>query len=153
MENQPLDKKEIMKAMIFAILIAFLGIGILGWQYHRLEKRQLPLIKEKIEKQKEEIERSRAQDILDKFMLARIEKNEAQATLYLTERAMEEKLNREFTLINELESYKILKGEKLAENRYQFLVRTYRKDGDFVEAIILIKILDEYYVDSIRLAG
>ncbi len=149
-----LDKKGILKAMSLAILIAFLGIGILGWQYHRLEKKRIPLIEEEINRQKEQMEQKTAENVLDKFMSARIEKNEAQATHCLTEGAMEQKNRGQFTLINKFESYEALKTEKLTENKYRFVIKIYEEEmGDFVEIIILTKILDKYYIDSVEMAG
>lgn len=150
-----LDKKGILKVMTFAILIALLGIGILGWQYRQLEKKRLPELEEKIEEQKEEMEQKTAESVLDKFILARIEKNESQAIHYLTERAMEQKNRGKFVLINDFGSYEILKTEKLGEDEYQFIVKLYREEGigEIVEVIILIKILDKYYIHSVQIAG
>ena len=141
--------------MFFAILIAFLGIGILGWQYHQIEKKRIPALEEKIERQREEIQQKAAQDVLDKFMAARISKNKARAINYFTEGAMEQKNQKEFVLIDDFTSYEILKSEKLAENRFQFASKIYKKEGtaDFVEVIVLTEILDKYYVDSVKIAG
>ena len=147
MEDQP-DKKGIIKALIFAILLAFLGIGILGWQYQRIEKEQIPALEEKIEKKEVE-------DALDDFMRLRVEKNEAGAMRYLTEGAVEAKERKEFLLIDNFDSYEVLGSEKLAEDRYRYVVKVYEDRGlsDLVEVIILIKISDQYYVDSVQLAG
>ena len=134
--------------MFFAILIAFLGIGILGWQYRQLEKERIPALEEKIEK-------TTAQDVLDKFMQARIEKDEVKALRYLTEASMEQKLQEEFSLVDSFESYEVLKTEKLEQDRYRYIVKIYEEGGlsDFVEVIISIKILDRYYIDSVQIAG
>lgn len=159
MENQntdpSLDKKGILKVMIFAILIALLGIGILGWQYRQIEKKRIPELEKKVEEQKEEMEQKEAEDILDKFILARIGKNETQAALYLTERAMEQKKQGKFVLVNDFESYEILKAEKMEEGKYRFIVKFYQREGmgNLVEVLILTKILDKYYIDSAEIAG
>ena len=148
MEEQSIDKKGIIKAMSLAILIAFLGIGILGWQYRQLEKEKIPALEEKIEKRSVE-------DVLDNFMRLRIEKNEAGALRYLTEVSMEQKLQKEFSLIDNFESYEVLKTEKLEQNEYRYIIKVYEEGGisDFVEVIILIKILDKYYINSVQIAG
>ena len=59
-----LDKKGVLKAMSVALVAAILGIAVLGWQYNRLEKKQLPALEEKIE-------RNSAQDVLRRFLETR----------------------------------------------------------------------------------
>ncbi len=147
--------KDVIKAFVIALLIVVLGEVVLAWQYHRLEKKRIPLIEEKLEKQQQEMEQGSAQDILDRFILARVEKNEAQANLYLTEQAMEQKLKEQFTLINDFTSYEILKSEKLTDDKFRFIVKIYEKDeiGYTIEAIILTKILNQYYIESVEIAG
>ncbi len=147
MENQ-VDKKGIIKALFFALLIAFLGIGILGWQYRQIEKEQIPALEEKIEK-------NLAEDVLESFMQARIEKDEIAAQRYLTEGGVEQHLSGEFSLIDGLENYEILQSEKLTDNNFRYIIKVYEEGGvsDFVEVITLIKILDRYYIDSVQIAG
>ena len=147
MENQ-VDKKGIIKALSFALIIAFLCIGILGWQYRKIEKEQIPALEEKIEQKTTET-------ALDKFMDLRIEKNELAAMRYLTERAVEQKNKEEFSLIDEFKSYEVLKIEKTGGEKYRYLVKIYEEGGlsNFIEAITLIKILGQYYIDSVEIAG
>src|SRR3989344_1101339 len=130
-----LDKKGVLKAMSVALAAAILGIVVLGWQYNRLAKMQLPALEEKIE-------RNSAQDVLRRFL-------ETRADIFLTERAMEQKSKGEFILEDNVKYYEILKTDKLADDNYQFSVKV----GDFTEIIILTKILGSYYVDSIETAG
>ena len=130
-----LDKKGVLKAMSVALVAAILGIAVLGWQYNRLEKKQLPALEEKIE-------RNSAQEVLRRFL-------EKRADIFLTERAMEQKSKGEFILEDNVKYYEILKTDKLADDNYQFSVKV----GDFTEIIILTKILGSYYVDSIETAG
>jgi len=148
MEEQSLDKKGVLKAMFLAILIAFLGIGILGWQYRKIEGEKIPAIEEKMEQKSVEF-------LLDRFMEYRIDKNEKRAEGLLTERAMEQKLQNNFVLIDNFENYEIIKSEKLVDNNYRFIVKIMSEEGtgDFVEVIILTKILDKYYIDSVQIAG
>src|SRR3989344_5063580 len=113
--SEEFDKKGIMKAMALALAAAILGIVILGWQYNRLEKRQLPALEEKIEQ-------NSAQDVLRRFL-------ETRADILLTEKAMEQKVKGEFSLGEKIEPYEILKTEKIAEEEYKFNVRV----GDLTE--------------------
>ena len=143
MEDSSLDKKGIIKAMTIAIVIAFIGIGILGWQYRRLEKERIPALEQ-------EIEQRDVKDALDSFMQLRIQGKEDQFLRHLTERVVERA-----ELISKIESYEIVSVEKMAEDEYRFAVRIYQEGEltDFIEVIKLIKIIDRYYVDSIELAG
>ena len=121
--------------MSVALVAAILGIAVLGWQYNRLEKKQLPALEEKIE-------RNSAQEVLRRFL-------ETRADIFLTERAMEQKIKGEFTLEDSVKYYEILKVDKLADGNYKFNV----KIGNFIEIIILTKILGSYYIDFIETAG
>lgn len=132
---ESLDKKGILKAVSMALAAAILGIVVLGWQYNRLEKKQLPALEEKIEQ-------NSAQDVLRRFL-------ETRADILLTERAMEQKNKGEFVLENDVKYYEILKVDKLDDGNYRFHV----KIGDFIELITLTKILGSYYIDSIETAG
>ena len=75
MEEQSLDKKGVLKAMFLAILIAFLGIGILGWQYRKIEGEKIPAIEEKMEQKSVE-------SFLDRFMEYRIDKNKKEQEVF-----------------------------------------------------------------------
>ncbi|MDP3990789.1 MAG: hypothetical protein Q8P63_00575 [Candidatus Nealsonbacteria bacterium] len=142
------DKKGIIKALVFAILLAFIGIAFLGWQYNKIEKEQIPALEEKIEQKTVEA-------VLEKFIHARIEENEAMAMRYLTEGAVLQKNSGSFSLLDSFESYELFKSEKLEDGRYRFIIKLHQAGGfgDLVEVIILVKILDQYYIDSVQLAG
>ncbi len=148
MAEKEIDKKGIIKALFFAILLAFIGIGVLGWQYRRIESEQLPALEEKIEQKSVE-------SVLEKFMHARIEQNGNIAAGYLTERAAEDLSQGEFSLLDDMVRYEILNSEKLSDEQYRYAVKIYEKDGlnDFVEIITLTKISDQYYVDSVEIGG
>jgi len=148
MAEKEIDKKGIIKALVFALLLAFLGIGILGWQYRKIETEKVPALEEKIEQKT-------AESALDKFMHARIGKNEQAALNYLTEVAVEQKNSNEFSLLGDFKTYEILNQDKLSDGRYRFAVKIYDGDkmNDWVEIITLSKILDQYYVDSVEMGG
>lgn len=148
MTEKELDKRGIIKALVVALLLAFLGIGILGWQYRRIEKEQVPALEERLEQKSVEI-------VLEKFMHARIQQSEKTALNYLTERAVEQAAGGKFLLLNKMERYEILNSEKLSEGTYRYAVKIYEEGGrtDFVEVIILSKILGQYYIDSVEMGG
>jgi len=148
MVDKEIDKKGIIRALVFALLFAFLGIGILGWQYRQIESEKVPALEEKLEQKSVET-------VLEKFMHARIQKSDKLAMSYLTERAVEEKDRGQFSLLNNMERYEILSNEKLASGNYRYAVKIYENEdrNDFVEIIILSKILNQYYVDSVELGG
>ena len=129
------DKKGIMKAMGIALAAAILGIAVLGWQYNKLEKKQLPALEEKIEQ-------NSAQDVLRRYL-------DTRADILITERAMEQKIKGEFVLEEGVKYYEILKVDKLPDESYRFQVKV----GNYTEIITLIKILGSYYIDSIETAG
>lgn len=149
--------KEAWKSITLAIVFVAAASFVLSWQYNKIENRS----EEKLSSLEDIIEQGLAQDVLDKFMTARIAKNESQANIYLTERAMEEKGREEFVLIDDFESYFVVKNEKLPplseqeQKRYKFTVKVYENDevGEIVETITLTKIIDKYYVDSVEVAG
>ncbi len=121
--------------MGLALAAAILGIAILGWQYNRLEKKQLPALEEKIEQ-------NSAHDVLRRFLATK-------ADILLTERAMEQKNQGSFSMDSNANNYEILSAEKIADGTYKFVVKV----GGLTEIITLIKISDVYYIDSIMTAG
>lgn len=134
--------------IIIAFLLAFLSAGVLSWQYYKISKGQIVSLSANVEKES-------VLNILERFMAARIAKNEAQAKTYFTERAMEQYLKGEFSLIDDFKSFEILKTEKLDENKFRFIVKFCEQDETrcVAEVITLVKITDRYYVDSLELAG
>ena len=101
------------------------------------------------------MEQGFAQDILENFIKARIDKNESQANLYLTEVAMEQKNKGMFVLIGNFKSYIVYKSEKLEEGNFRFFVKLYEENEalETVEIISVVKILDNYYINSVEIAG
>ena len=88
-------------------------------------------------------------------MQMRIDKNEKGAMRYLTEGAVQQKNQAEFSLLDNFENYEVLQSEKLDEEKYRYVVKIIYEQGidDFVEIITLIKILDKYYIDAVHIAG
>ena len=77
------------------------------------------------------------------------------ATRYLTERAVVQKEQGDFHLLDDFKSYEIKKEEKVADALYRFQVALAMKGqiAGQLEIITLKKILENYYVDSVELAG
>ena len=150
-DSNTLFNKDAWKAIIVAVLIVALAAGVLSWQYKKITEKS----EEKLSSLEDVMEQLLAQGVLDQFIEARINKNENQANLYLTEQAMEQKIQGEFTLINNFKSYLIQKSEEVGENQYRFIVKLYEEDemGEIIEVITLTKILDKYYIDLVELAG
>ena len=142
------------RAMILAILaVAVISFG-LSWQYKRIVKES----EYKVSSLEDIVEESLAKDALDRFMMARINKNENQATVYFTENAMEQKENAEFILVDDFTSYQIMEKKKLSDVDYpsfEFVVKLYREEkvDNLVEIIVLKEILDSYFVDSVQIGG
>ena len=133
--------------LIISFLVMILIIQILSWQYHRIAKEEISLLEIKVEK-------AIAGETLKDFMEARITKNKSQATILLTERAMEQVSKGEIELIDDFQSFEILETTQLGENEFNFLVKIQFQNGtETIELIKAAKILDKYYIDSIQLPG
>ncbi|MFH1759839.1 MAG: hypothetical protein ABIA63_01935 [bacterium] len=143
--------KDAWKAIIVATFIVVLAGGALAWQYRNLAEKSGG----ELSSLEDIIEQSLAQNVLDDFMTARINKNEAQSMTYLTEAAMEQKIANDFTLINNFESYSVFKSEEMAKDKYRFIVKVSEgdKSGEIMESIIFVKIIDRYYKDSVQITG
>jgi len=133
--------------LIITFLMMILVIQILGWQYNRFAREEISSLEMRTEK-------NMAQVVLRDFLNARIAKNESQAKILLTERAMEGVSKEGVELINDLKSFEILKGESVGESDFSFLVKIYHQNGtESIELIRVTKILERYYIDSIQLPG
>jgi len=136
--------------LMIAFIVAFLGIAIISWQYHKMAEKEIFSLRQTVEQKS-------AEDLLEKFMAYRMEKNENQAMLYLTENAMEQKNQGSFLLINNFKSFETLKTEKTNETNYKFTIKIQEENDNYetIEIITITKILglDKYYIDSIEIAG
>ena len=139
------------KAIGIAITILLLGQAVLTWQYYRLQEKQLPRIEEELEAQRQEIELTKADKVLSVFMDIRSGGSEEQVRRYLTERAVEQ----EIPSIGLFDSYRIVQTDTLEGDSFRFQVEIQKDDGFVVqlELIIVTKILNTYYIDSVVLAG
>jgi hypothetical protein len=145
-------KNSFIPALVISFIACFTLIAGLSWQYHQLADRTQ---QEEIETIEQTMERIAAKDVLNKFMDARLDKQEEQAKIYFTENVMEQYLQNEFVLIDGFKSFEILDTEKLEDTKFRFSVEIQENDGvnDIIEIITIIKISDQYYINSINLAG
>ncbi|MCH7604442.1 hypothetical protein IID24_00370 [Patescibacteria group bacterium] len=153
--NLSFFNKDAWKAVVGAVILLVIGQAILLWQYNRLEGHRLVEIEEQLAKQQQAIEKGEAQDVLEKFLAARVAQDETKASRYVTERAMQQKVDGDFVLIAEYEDYEIVNTQKLKEDVFQYQVEMTVQDGlpPQIEIIKVIKILESYYIDSVTLAG
>jgi len=124
----------------------------LAWQYQRLEKGLLSDLEEKVQEQQQVMEERDAQGALEKFLEARVAGDEQKASRYVTEEAMQQ-LQQGLFEFSGAQDYKILRKEKLGEGVFRFQVEITRDQTKQIELIELQKISDEYYVNSVQLAG
>src|SRR3989344_6944021 len=145
-------KNSALRAIVFAVALLVLGEMLLAWQYQRLEKGRLADLEQKVQEHQQTMEERDAQGVLEKFLEARVMGDEQRAFRYVTEEAMQQLQQGSFEFSGENE-YKILRKEKLTEGVFRFQVEITRDGVKQIELIELRKISDEYYVNSIQLAG
>ena len=133
--------------LIISFLVMISVIQILGWQYNRIAKEEISSLEMKIEK-------NAAWAVVKDFLEARVAKNEDQARVLLTERAMETIFGGEVELIDDLRSFEIMESNLTGENEFGFLVKVRHQNGtEAIELIKVTKILERYYIDSVELPG
>ena len=144
-------KNSFIPVLSISFIACFVLIIILSSQYHKLIGQE----QGEIETIEQTIERIAAKKTLNNFMYARLNKQEDQAKIYFTENTMEQYMENEFVLINGFQSFEILNNEKLEDTKFRYALRIQENDGinNIIETITVIKILDQYYIDSIILAG
>ena len=145
-------KNSALRAIVFAVALLVLGEMLLAWQYQRLEKGRLADLEQKVQEHQQTMEERDAQGVLEKFLEARVMGDEQRAFRYVTEEAMQQ-LQQGLFEFSGAQDYKILRKEKLTEGVFRFQVEITRDGVKQIELIELRKISDEYYVNSIQLAG
>jgi hypothetical protein len=144
-------KKSFIPALSISFIACFLLIAGLSSQYHKLIGQN----QEEIETIEQTMERIAAKETLNRFMYARIGKQEEQAKIYFTENAMEQYLQNEFVLIDGFQGFEILSNEKLKDTKFRYTLNIQENDGinNIIESITVIKISDQYYIDLVEIAG
>ena len=145
-------KNSPLRAIFFAVALLVVGEMLLAWQYQRLEKGRLAELEQKVQEQQQTMEERVAQEVLEKFLEARMIGDEQKAARYVTEEAMLQLRQGLFEFYG-VQNYKINKKEKLVEGIFRFQVEIARDHSKQIELIELLKISGEYYVNSVQLAG
>ncbi|MDP2641643.1 MAG: hypothetical protein Q8P39_03920 [Candidatus Yanofskybacteria bacterium] len=145
---------ESIKALVIAGVVVAAGLFFLAWQYKAIEERRLPHIEQELQEQKQAAERQDARNTVDSFMRARQEGNQEQAMRWLTERAAQQNAEEQFQLIGDVQAFEIQQSEQLEENRFRFQVSVRTSQGfPRLELLEAEKILEQYYIDSVQIAG
>ena len=145
-------KNSPLRAILFAVALLVMGELLLAWQYQRLEKGRLADLEQRVQEQQQTMEERGAQGVLEKFLEARVSGDEQRASRYVTEEAMQQ-LQQGLFEFSGVQDYKISKKEKLQEGMFRFQVEITRDGAKQIEIIELLKVSDEYYVNSVQLAG
>ena len=147
--------KGVWKAVVITVGILVVGELFLASQYQRLEKKRVSVIEQKLEAQQQELEKQEAENVLKEFLNVRVKGDETRAVRYLTEGAMQQKEQGIFQLTGDFKDYEIRNVEKIEEHSFRFQVAIFGEAQMLqqLEVIRLTKILEEYYIDSIELAG
>ncbi|MEK7542153.1 MAG: hypothetical protein AAB524_00455 [Patescibacteria group bacterium] len=140
------------RVILLAVALLVAGEMLLAWQYQRLEKGRLFQIEQKLEEQERTFEERAAQEVLEKFLEARVAGDTQRASRYITEEAAFQDEQELFEFFG-VRNYKIGKKEKLGEGVFRFQVEVTRDRLTQVEIVEVRKISDQYYVNSVQLAG
>ena len=144
-------KNSFIPALAVSFAVVFLLVWGLSWQYHKIAEQN----QEKIETIEQTMEKISAKEMLNKFMAARLVRQEDQAKIYFTENAMEQYIQNKFVLINDFKSFEILNTERLEDEKFRFTVKIQENNNisEIIEIITIIKISDQYYINSVEIAG
>ena len=108
-----------------------------------------------VQEQQQTIKERDAQGVLEKFLEARVAGDEQKASRYVTEEAMLQRQQGLFEFSG-VQDYKIVKKSPPAgggEGIFRFQVEITRDGLKQLELIEVRKVSDEYYVNSVQLAG
>jgi uncharacterized coiled-coil protein SlyX len=140
------------RAIVFAVALLVVGELFLAWQYQNLNRGRLAEVEQKLAEQEQVIEERAAQDALIEFLDARVEGDERRLIRYITENTMQQREQDAFTAYG-IEDYSIERKTEIEEGVFRFQVSVSRNRLQEIEFVEVIKILDQYYIDSVELAG
>ena len=145
-------QKSPWRAVLLAIGLLVIGELLLAWQYRNLEEGRLSDIEQKLEEQEKTIEQRAAVDALEEFLEARVTQDERKIVRYVTEGVMLQRTRGNFELYG-VQDYEIKRRDQVAEGIFRFQVSVSRERVQQIEFIEVKKILDQYYINSVELAG
>jgi len=154
MEEPRFLNKEAWKGVAIAIVAVVIGQLVLAWQYYRLEEKRLPLIEQQLAEQKEEIERQSAKKTITSFLNALEEGNSKLALRFLTENAVVQEEEGDFSLTERIFGHRIIQLDQVGASEFRAQVEI--EDEALLPQVRLLrvlKILDTYYIDSVEIAG
>lgn len=144
--------KDAWRAVLIALVLVIGGELILAWQYNRLEQKRIPQIEQELQRQREEAEKEKAELVLTAFLDARIAKDSTKITRYITEQAALQRQEGAFEFFG-VQNYEIQERGELGEGAFRFRVELTRDRLKQIEIVELVKIGENYYVNSVQLAG
>lgn len=139
------------QALFLAVTILAIGQMTLLWQYRRLEGKRIQELEQRQAIVEQQIEERAAHDTLREFLEARIA-GDAKAFRYVTEQAALQYQQGAFEVFG-AQNYEVQEGEKLGEEMFRFRVELIRDRVKQVEIVEVLKIGENYYVNSVQLAG
>lgn len=153
-ENPRLLDKDSFKALFISMLAVVAGLLFLSWQYNNLAEDRIPEIEKKVEQQAQELESQKAQTALVSFLEARVAGNTERARQHLTEEAASQVEGGNIQLGRDAESYRILRRME-GRDAPTFQVELTLNEAPFslTEVITMKKISEQYYIDSVEIAG
>jgi hypothetical protein len=141
-----------LRAIALALVLLVGGEFLLAWQYQRLAGERVQELEARVEEQGQVIEERAAQDALEGFLDARVRVDERKITRYITEEAMLQRTQGLFELYG-VQDYEIKKRDQTAEGIFRFQVSIIRDRAQEVEFVEVKKLLNQYYINSVELAG
>ena len=145
-------QKSPWRAVLLAIGLLVIGELLLAWQYRNLEEGRLSEIEQKLEEQEKTLEQRAAVDAIEGFLEARVAQDERKIVRYVTEETMLQRTQGTFELYG-VQDYEIKKRDQVEEGIFRFQVSILRERMQQIEFIEVKKILDQYYINSVELAG
>ena len=145
-------RKSPWQILLLAVVILVVGQLILIWQYRRLEGERLGELEQRQVVVEQQMEERAAHDALREYLEARVAGDESKALRYITEQAALELQQGVFEFFG-VQNYEIQEREKLEEGVFRFRVELTRDRLRRIEIIELLKIGENYYVNSVQLAG
>ncbi|MDZ4231760.1 MAG: hypothetical protein U1C72_00730 [Candidatus Pacearchaeota archaeon] len=153
--REKLFQRDAVKAVLLSIALLLVGEAILGWQYNRLEQKRIPQLEAQVAAQQQELARQSAAETLRMFLDARVAGDGGKARSFFTEQAAEDEKNGTFSLVGSFVSYRIEKTDAVSGEEFRFQILLLGPNGSFPtpEIILVKRILDSYYIDSVRVGG
>jgi hypothetical protein len=147
-----LYKGSPIQAVGLAVVLLVVGELLLVWQYNNFKERHIAEVEEKLQEQEQLFEEREARDALEGFFEARLDQDEKRFVRYVTEETMLQRDRGVFEPYG-VENYKINSKEQVANGLFLFQIAVTQDRLEHIEFVEVRKILEQYYVNSVELAG